>query len=133
MAVNVPNLNQRDFTRVETHIDAEIVLEGGPPVACTVDNVSLSGVMIAGGHGLPEGADCRVRLILRGAEPPIAIEATGHILRVRPDRCAIEFRAIDGDGFEHLRNLVLANANDAGPVEDEFDASTGIKKRRDDF
>lgn len=127
------NANKRDYTRVTTNIDAEVTVEGVVPVACHVDNVSLSGVMIAGGHGLPEGAFCEVKLILKGVEPPIAIITRGLILRVRPDRCAIEFREIDGDSYEHLRNLVLLNADDADPVEEEFDESIGIKKNRDDF
>lgn len=121
--------NKRAFTRVVTHVEAEVTAEGGPPIACNVDNVSLSGVMIAGGHGMPEGAVCAVKLILCGAEPPIEIATKGVILRVRPDRCAIEFREIDGDSYEHLRNLVRMNADDAEPVEREFEASAGIKKR----
>ena len=127
------NVNKRDYTRVTTNIDAEVIVEGVEPVACHVDNVSLSGVMIAGGHGLPEGVTCVVRLILPGAEPPVEIATKGMILRVRPDRCAIEFREIDGDSYEHLRNLVLLNADDAEPIEEEFDESIGIKKNRDDF
>lgn len=127
------NVNKREYTRVTTHIDAEVTVEGVTPVACHVDNVSLSGVMIAGGHGLPEGATCEVKLILRGSEPPIPIATKGLILRVRPDRCAIEFREIDGDSYEHLRSLVLLNADDAEPIEEEFDESIGIKKNRDEF
>lgn len=127
------NENKRDYTRVTTNIDAEVTVEGVGPVACHVDNVSLSGVMIAGGHALPEGVMCGVKLILQGAEPPIAIATKGLILRVRPNRCAIEFREIDGDSYEHLRNLVLLNAEDAEPVEEEFDESIGIKKNRDEF
>lgn len=127
------NVNKRDYTRVTTHIDAEVTVEGVEPVACHVDNVSLSGVMIAGGHGLPEGATCEVKLMLRGVQPPIPIATKGLILRVRPDRCAIEFREIDGNSYEHLRNLVLLNADDAEPIEEEFDESIGIKKNRDEF
>ncbi|NUM53623.1 MAG: PilZ domain-containing protein [Candidatus Hydrogenedentes bacterium] len=123
------NEDKRGFTRVVTHIEAEVTEDGGSAVACSVDNVSLSGVMIAGGHGMTEGASCSVRLILRGAEPPIAIATKGLILRVRPDRCAIEFREIDGESFEHLRSLVRLNAEDTGHVEDEFDAGFGIKRR----
>lgn len=126
-------LNKRDFTRVETHVDAEVTPEGGTTVRCKVDNISLSGVMLAGGHDLAEGAACAIRLILAGAEPPLEIEAKGVILRVRPDRCAIEFREIDGDSYSHLRSLVLANASDAETVEEEFDASVGIKKNADEF
>ena len=122
--------NKRDFTRVVTHVESEVTIEGSAPVTCKVDNVSLSGVMLAGGHDFTEGSTCSVRLLLRGAEPPIEILTKGFILRVRPDRCAIEFREIDGDSFGHLRNLVLANADDADPVEKEFDASIGIKKGR---
>ena len=129
----MPDTNKRDYTRVFTHVDAEVTVEGKGPAACTVDNVSLSGVMLEGGHDLDEGANCTVRLILRGAEPPVAIAAHGRILRVRPDRCAIEFSAIDDESYEHLRKLVLVNAADAEPIEEEFDASVGIKKRHDEF
>ena len=125
--------NKRAYTRVTTNIDAEVTLDGAEAVACHVDNISLSGVMIAGGHGLPEGVICGVRLILQGAEPPIAIATKGLILRVRPDRSALEFREIDGDSYEHLRNLVLLNADDAEPIEEEFDESIGIKKHSDEF
>lgn len=122
--------NTRDFTRVITCLEAEVIVEGGPPVACKVDNISLSGVMLAGGRGFTEGTMCTVRLLLGGVQPPIAILAKGFILRVRPDRCAIEFREIDGDSYAHLRNLVMANAADIDAVEDEFNDSFGIKRKR---
>lgn len=121
--------NKRDFTRVIAHLESEVIVEGGAPVTCKVDNVSLSGVMLAGGHGFTEGTVCTVRLLLGAVQPPIVILAKGSILRVRPDRCAIEFREIDGDSYAHLRNLVMANADDVDAVEDEFNDSFGIKRK----
>ena len=129
----MPEQNKRGFTRVETHVEAEVCVESGAPVPCRVDNLSLNGVMLSGGHGFAEGSVCSVHLVLSGAEPSIEIVAKGLVIRVRPDRTAIEFREIDGDSYTHLRNLVLANADDAESVEEEFDASVGIKKTADEF
>ena len=125
--------NKRDYTRVMTQISATIEAEGRPPLTCTVDNVSLNGVLLSKGDGLSQGLRCTVRLILAGIEPPVQIAAQGTVIRASRDACAIEFNSIDGDSYEHLRRLVLENAPDAEAVEVEFDDSIGIRKSRDAF
>jgi hypothetical protein len=42
---------------------------------------------------------------------------------------AIQFTSVDEESVEHLRNLVLFNAEDGNQVEHEFEVHVGIRPK----
>ena len=125
--------NKRDFTRVHTHIAAEMELQSGGPVSCRVMDVSINGVLLAAQVDVPKDTVCKVSLLLEGTDPIVKISAHGTVTRKESGLFAVEFAEIDDESYAHLRNLVLSNASDPNRVEDELDSSLGLKRQAQDF
>ena len=120
--------DKRDFSRVKTHIDAEV--DCGDKIVCgRLADVSMRGVRLLCDETLPLQAECTVICFLGGTkESPICIKANGKVIRSTEDGTSIEITEIDLDSFEHLRNLVLLNASNESQVEGEFKSHLGLKK-----
>ncbi|MCC6488732.1 MAG: PilZ domain-containing protein [Candidatus Hydrogenedentes bacterium] len=125
--------DKRDFTRVHTHISAELTPQSGDAVSCRVEDVSISGVLLAAPGDIPRNAPCTVSLILEGTDLAVKISAHGAISRESGGLIAVEFTDMDDESYMHLRNLVLSNASDTNRVEDELDTSIGLKRHTQDF
>ncbi|ATX82892.1 PilZ domain-containing protein [Mariprofundus ferrinatatus] len=120
--------NRRDFSRVETHIDAEVICADKVLSGRLVD-VSMRGVRILCDETLPQQSKCEVKCFLgESRESPLCIKANGKVIRSTEDGISIEISEIDLDSFGHLRNLVLMNARDGSQVEDELKSHLGLKK-----
>lgn len=122
--------NKRTFTRVGTEVRAEISDASGVTFSGQLQDVSMNGVFIGGVDRVALGASCHVTLWLDGGAGAIPIRACGKVSRVTSAGVAIEFEDVDADGLQHLRNLVLYNAQSTEPVEEEIVGSLGIKRAR---
>lgn len=120
--------NRRDFSRVTIHIDAEIVC-GEKVISGRLVDVSMRGMRLACDETLPLQSECSVTCFLGDSrESLLQIRANGKVVRVLDDSISIEITGIDLDSFEHLRNLVLMNADNGSQVEDELKSHIGLKK-----
>lgn len=124
--------NRRCFTRVHTHVHAEL---SAGPVSCSgeIEDLSLSGVSLRCDAQLAPDSQCEVTLILTGADPAPRIVLMGRVRRTSGGVVVITFEETDSDSYAHLRSLILANSENADSIEDEFDASVGLKRRDADF
>ena len=77
----------------------------------------------------PQDAECRIAIRLETGTDPIVIRAAGTVARVDPGGVAVGFANVNADCLEHLRNLVLYNAESEEQVEQEFEGSIGIRPR----
>lgn len=93
-------------------------------------NISLNGMLITSERLLPVGNTCKVALMLRGNVDHLRIEMHGQVVRVDDSGIAIEFSHVDLESLEHLRRLVLYNADDADNVEEEMQEGAGPYPRR---
>ncbi|ATX78558.1 PilZ domain-containing protein [Mariprofundus aestuarium] len=120
--------NKRDFSRVETHIDAEV--DCGDKIVCgRLADVSMRGVRLFCNEMLPLQAECTVKCFLgETRESPACIKAKGKIVRSTEEGISVEISEIDLESFEHLRNLVLLNASNESQVEGELKSHLGLKK-----
>jgi hypothetical protein len=123
--------NKRNFSRVRTHIDVELAC--GDRIACgRLTDVSMQGVGLDCDEELPLQAECLVKLFLgEPRESAICIEAKGNVARSTGNGIGVVFTEIDLDSYDHLRNLVLLNANDVARIEGEFKEHLGLKKSED--
>lgn len=126
----IKSAEQRNFTRCPVHARTEVRLDNGLLMEGESRNVSLNGMLITSERLLPVGNTCRVALMLHGNVDNFRIEMHGQVVRVDEAGIAIEFSQIDLESLEHLRKLVLYNADDADHVQDEIDQSTGLYPRR---
>ena len=127
----VPYAHRREFTRVPVHLRAEVTAEGRLHRDGTMEDVSLKGGFFRSAAPPAEGVPCDVRLHLEGT--PIVVHATGRVVRSGPAGCAIQFTEIIGlDSLEHLRHVILFNAQDIARVEQEFHQHLGLREDVDD-
>jgi len=123
--------NRRDFSRVETHIAVELEC-GDRVVGGQLADVSMHGAGLDCDEKLPLQAECLLKLLLGDPrESPVCIMTKGKIVRSTEDGIGVDFTEMDLDSYEHLRNLVLLNANDVARIEGEFKDHLGLKKPSD--
>ncbi len=111
-------MNNRKFTRVTSHIPADV--EAGDDIASgEVRDISFEGLWLPTTVRWSKGTRCRVTIHLADT---IKIRAIGVVVRSEPDGIAVQFRELrDLDSYGHLRNLILYNSLDTDTIEEEFD------------
>jgi PilZ domain len=123
---------KRGFIRVPFNTNVE-VQAGGRTYRSSRSlegtNLSLSGIRFCTGEAIPDaGSPCLVTIFLGGPGTGPAIRAQGIVQRAEPGSLAVEFRELDADGYGHLKNLILNNADDPERAEEEFRAHWGIRR-----
>ena len=122
-------MNQREFTRVRTAIPVDVEL-AGQTLAGTTKDVSLSGCHVTGASSPPEDTPCRITLYIDGRDGAIKVVAKGIVARLLRDGFGVQFlELIEVESYEHLRNVVLYNADDPGKAEHELEGHLGLKRR----
>ena len=122
------NSDQRRYSRSTIRARAELRLHTGIVMEGESRDVSMNGLFVKADHMFPVGNVCQVVLVLEGGDREFRIETSGEVVRVSEEGIAIEFEQIDLDSMEHLRKLVLYNADDPEQVEQEIEDSAGIHR-----
>lgn len=117
----------REFSRSMVQVNAEIRLTCGMLIEGKTRDASLGGALFTTERPLPQGHPVCVTLCLDFGDEHHRIKAEGHVARVDEDGIAISFASISADGLEHLRRVILYNAEDADQVESEFDKHIGLR------
>lgn len=119
--------DQRSATRVETHLEADIIQGETTVRAARSRDLSLGGVYVFCDETFAPRSDCQVRLYLDGRDSDMSVLARGKVTRVDEKGMAIKFRQIGIESYEQLRNIILFNAEDADRIHEEFDRHVGLK------
>jgi hypothetical protein len=122
-------LDAREFSRCLVTAKVEVRLDSGVLVEGRSRDVSLNGLWFASERSLPVGNTVKVMLVLNAGGTEHRIEVHGHVVRVDEGGVAVEFTEIDSDSVDHLRRLVMYNAESAEQVETEFNSHLGIRRR----
>lgn len=126
--MNTPN-DQREFTRIPTALDADVIADGQLHQGTTRD-VSMKGLLLAGTAAMTAGQDCSVVIYLGGRGAPIRIRAAGQVARTVAGGVAVEFRElIDPESYQHLANLVRYNAPNSSKASAEIESHLGIRRK----
>ncbi len=126
----------RQFLRVAAEIAAVAVGAGGTARGFTRD-LSPKGAYLQVDLPFPEGSTCEVTLLLEGdmvegarAEGAVMVRARGYVSRSDAAGMAIEFESILGlESWDHLRGIVLLNAEEPRIARTQFDAHAGLHAR----
>jgi len=119
----------RDFTRASIKIDTELI-SGETSICGQANDVSLNGLFLVCDEHLPVASECSVTIFLgeRHASQ-LCVRATGRVARLDEHGMGVEFTGLDMESHDHLRNLVLFNANNVEQVNQEFRSHLGLKHR----
>jgi hypothetical protein len=118
----------REFTRCQTALEVEIVVAGRKIVGSTRD-VSMNGLYLSGERSVVAGLRCTVRLFVGGRETGARVDAVGRIARVDPGGIAVNFDEVSFEGYQHLKQLILLNAEDPDLAAEEIDRHVGLRRR----
>ena len=121
--------DRRQFSRVSIQIEGELAMDDAMTINGVSRDVSLNGLFLLCDASLPVGANCRVTLFLGDRKARTRVEAHGRVVRQEEAGVGLTFTEIMGlDSFEHLRNLLLYNAQDeTARIEEELAKHCGIK------
>lgn len=92
-------------------------------------NISFGGASLKFDIGCPSiiGEQVVMGLILESGEPPVIATFNGEILRLpKPLEVCIVFVSTDLESFDHLRNLILFNADDPDLLIAELTQQPGL-------
>lgn|SRR5574341_99451 len=123
---------RRGFIRIPFRTET-LVRAGGQIVrAIGGIDISMSGLRIETEDPVPaESTPCEAQIVLEASEPDrVVIEAKGAVAWSRTGALAVRFTEIDLDSYQHLRQLILMNADQPEMAENQFIAGKGIHPRR---
>ncbi len=124
---------RRGFVRVPFNTEVVLIAGDWSLRATSGIDVSMSGLHLTGldrtdaAKPLP-GTVISASIHLQTAGHREMIEAEGRVIRSEPGELAVEFIEIELDGYQHLRQLVLNNADDPDRAEKQFNEHQGIRR-----
>src|SRR5512141_2808496 len=122
-------IEKREFIRVPFNTTVEVRVQDRVIRSHEGINISMGGVGLSTPDPIPPAdALCRVTINLGGSENPIRIEVKGTIVRSQGGSLAVKFIDLDIDSYQHLRQLIVNNADDPDRAELEFVAHWGTRK-----
>ncbi len=113
----------RHFTRVPLEMEATIVPAQGPIARGRIHDLSVRGVLFAGGPELLDGQGCVIEIHPNGRTDEPTIRARGRIERVTEFGTGIEFIDVEERFWHELRKIAVAfapTADTVAQVEQEF-------------
>ena len=125
------SIEKREFIRVPFHTTVEVRVQDRVIRSQEGINISMGGVRLSTHEAIPPAeVPCQVTISLGGSENPIRIDAKGTTVRSQGGSLAVKFIGLDLDSYQHLRQLIVNNADDPDRAEQEFAAHLGIRKPR---
>ncbi|HIJ94539.1 MAG TPA: PilZ domain-containing protein [Desulfuromonadales bacterium] len=112
-------MGNRMFSRVKFNVNATITA-GTQQFQGTVENLSMTGMLLNSPERLAEGERVEITIALTGTLPEITISFSGNVSRTLEDGLAFTFDKIDLDSYMHLKNIIAYNSDDAEKVMDEI-------------
>ena len=89
----------------------------------------MNGLYLVCDEDLAASTDCQVVLFFGEGQGRLRIEVSGKVVRTDDGGVGVEFSEIAGlESFDHLRNIVLHNAQETDEVEQELKEHLGIKR-----
>jgi len=107
--------------------EAEFVSAEDEKLTNRVSNVGLNGMFMTCDISLPVDTTGDLTLLVGGRESGPSLKAHGAVARTESSGLGIKISAADVDSLEHLRHLIIYNAEDPEKIEKEFSSHLGIK------
>ncbi len=122
------SVEKREFIRIPFKTEAEVFVDQKTIRSEREIDISMKGLRLATDERAEAGTLCRVVIRLNNGNHEAIIKAQGAIVRSERGSLAVEFSELDFDSYQHLRSLILLNAEDPEKAEEEFIAHWGIRR-----
>ena len=131
LLVSMGSKNKRQFTRLYTHLDANIDFGSQQYNKRSVQNISLGGLYVTGRFNQRPGDICTISLNQSELEVDLEIHATCSVIRGSVNGMALEFTSMKLDDFCHLQAILLYEADDPFVLGTEFVNNMDIELEND--
>lgn len=121
--------DKRTFRRVALQASGSFDLPDGTTVVGEVVDISMRGVLVRSATVPEIGAEGRLAVVFGSGPEPLVIRGSGTVVRVEDRGFAVEIGEIELEGFHHLQNLVVYNADEPSIAQEEISAHVGLRKR----
>ena len=121
--------NLRKHSRLPLELPAFIRLTNREEFFGSTRNISFGGASLIFNTGCPGilGEQVVMGLILESGNSPVIATFNGQILRLpKPLEVCVVFLSTDLESFDHLRNLILLNADDPDLLIEELTQHPGL-------
>lgn len=120
--------DKREFTRVHIQIEVETDEENVRTMQGSTNDISMGGFFVETMDDLEVGYEGKMELLLDGGLEKVPVEIEGKVVRAGKDGYGVEIVKVYGvDSYDHLKKLVLYNAEDLPKVQTEIDQHSGIR------
>lgn len=117
-------VEKRRKTRVDFRTQVTVKADNEQIVVMNADSkdISMNGLFVVTGKKIEIGNDCDVEVALTGlaGQYAITVGIKGVVVRHSDEGFGIEFTSIDIASWNHLRNIILYNAEDPDKIEQEI-------------
>lgn len=121
----------REFLRVDTKFNVTMEIEGQTIQCGRTRDLSMKGLLVLCEERYPVGTNCRISIHLGGPDSGPKVDARGTIVREHPDGLGIQFFELDVDSYNHLKNMIIHNAEETEKAEQEIHDHVGLKHRNE--
>ncbi len=119
---------KRRFTRIDSSLGVDIVLEDGTEVTGCLRDLSMRGVYVETDVEPAPGVQCYLTVYLAGREREIVLEIEGTVVHCEPHgQIGVRFDELSFEDFDRLRDVVMSGSNDPERIEAEIDQELGVE------
>lgn len=121
--------NRREFSRVMTTVQVDLWASDRHVLSQRTRDISLKGLYVYCRQGWPAGTRCELVLRLGDGPCSLPVQAQARVKRSDKQGMAIEIVRLTSEGYTHLKQLLLYNAENPDQVQEEFDSHVGLRRR----
>lgn len=123
------NKDMRKHSRIAINVEAELMDEEHEILGKgRSKTISFGGVFveIQPIKTLIEYNQCMCRLILGFGKHQVHIDFCCRVAHVQPDGIGLQFLSVEGDGYHHLKQMILMNCDDPDLLQEELEENPGL-------
>lgn len=121
-------LDKRKQARLPLELQARLTLPSGAKLKCMTINLSFGGAFLAieSISEIHVNDHCGLTLFLDQAPDGISIRLTCRIAHISEEGAGVQFMAIDIEGYEHFKSLMISNSPEPGMLTEELRNNPGL-------
>ncbi len=117
---------KRRFTRIPFSVHIEIISDNNTYITDKFENLAIGGCSVSINTDMQPGTSCDLKISLDHPSGNMEIHVKTEVVRNSGDSIALKFVKIDIESLNHLKNILLYNADDPESIEKEIKDHPGL-------
>ena len=90
-------------------------------------DISLNGLFVITDHKIPQGQECKIVITLNSQVADLTLRLNAQVIRTTEEGVALNFKEMDIETYQHLKNIVLYNSEDPEAFLEQCQERPGFK------